>query len=103
MGFDGGAGRPRLERFIGLPVCHHEVAVLTLDRTQQLKAEETGLVLYRVRTVGEPLLQFGASVGGYLDCIDLHHWHVARLPCRPATMRAAVAARGGGGHQATQY
>ena len=84
MGFDGGAARPRLERFIGLPVCHHEVAVLSFDRTQQLEAEETGLVLHRVRAVGEPLLQFGASVGGYLDCIDLHHWHSARLP-RPST------------------
>src|ERR1700739_1838615 len=84
MGFDGGAGRPRLERFIELPLCHHEVAVLTLDRTQQLEAEETGLVLHRVRAVGEPLLQFGASVGGYLDCVDLHHWHSARLP-RPST------------------
>ena len=78
MGFDGGAGRPRLECFIGLPVCHHEVAVLTLDRAQQLKAEETGLVVHRVRAVGEPLLQLGASVGGYFDCVDLHHWRHAR-------------------------
>ena len=77
MGFDGRPTRPRLECFIGLPVCHDEVAVLTLDRTQQLKAEETGLVLHRVCAMGEPLLQLGASVGGYLDCIDLHHW-----PCR---------------------
>ena len=75
-----GPFRPRLECLIGLPLRHHEVAVLTLDRTQQLKAEETGLVLHRVCAMGEPLLQFGASVGGYLDCVDLHHWHAARLP-----------------------
>ena len=80
MGFDGRPLRPRLECFIGLPVCHHEVAVLTLDRAQQLKAEETGLVLHRVRAMGEPLLQFGASVCGYLNCVDLHDWHAARLP-----------------------
>src|SRR5271166_1814785 len=81
MGFDSGAARPRLERFVGLPVRHHEVAVLTLDRAQQLEAEETGLVLHRVRAMGEPLLQFGAGVCGYFDCIDLHHlWHSARLP-----------------------
>ena len=34
MGFDGGPARPRLECSIGLPVGHHEVAVLALDRTQ---------------------------------------------------------------------
>jgi hypothetical protein len=78
MGFDGGPSRPRLECFIGLPVCHHEVAVLTLDRAQQLKAEETGLILHRVRAMGEPLLQLRASVGGYFDCVDLHHWRHAR-------------------------
>jgi pimeloyl-ACP methyl ester carboxylesterase len=95
MGFDGGAGRPRLECFIGLPVCHHEVAVLTLDRTQQLEAEETGLVLHRVGAVGEPLLQFGASVGGYLDCVDLHHWHSARLPRPPPGDDAGQATQDG--------
>ena len=63
MGFDGGAIRPRLERFIRLPLCHYEIAVLTLYRTQQLKAEEAGLVLHRVRTMGESLLEFGASIG----------------------------------------
>ena len=78
MGFDGGPTRPRLECFIGLPLCHHEVAVLTLDRAQQLKAEEAGLVVHRVRAVGEPLLQLRASVGGYFDCVDLHHWRHAR-------------------------
>jgi pimeloyl-ACP methyl ester carboxylesterase len=84
MGFDGRPLRPRLECFIGLPLGHHEVAVFTLDRTQQLKAEETGLVLHRVRAMGEPLLQLRASVGGYLNCVDLHHWHLARLPRPPA-------------------
>src|ERR1700752_770705 len=85
MGFDGGPGRPRLEGFFRLPLRHHEVAVFTLDWAQQLEAEETGRVLHRVRAVGEPLLQLRASVGRYFDCVDLHHWHVARLPCRPAT------------------
>lgn len=33
MGCDGGPVCPRLECFIGLPVCHHEVAFFTLDRT----------------------------------------------------------------------
>src|ERR1700739_384300 len=55
---DGRAGRPRLERLFGLPLRDHEVAILTLDGPQQLKAEETRGVLNGVRSVGESLLQF---------------------------------------------
>src|SRR5271166_5918189 len=83
MGFDGGSGCPRLEGFFGLPVRHHEVAVFTLDRAKQLEAEEARRILDRMCAVGETLLQLGASFGGYLDCVDLHHWHSARLPCHP--------------------
>jgi hypothetical protein len=31
-----------------------------------------------VCSVGEPLLQLGAGVGGYFDGIDLHHWRHVR-------------------------
>src|SRR5690349_13572728 len=67
---------PRLERFVGLPLGDHEVAVLALDRTQQLEAEEAGLAVDGVGAVGEPLLQLRACVGGHLDGIDLHDGHV---------------------------
>jgi hypothetical protein len=33
-------------------------------------------------TVREPLLQLRAGVRGHLNCVDFHHWHVARLPRR---------------------
>src|SRR6478672_4836776 len=53
---DGRTGRPRLECFFGLPMGDHEVAVFTLDRAQQLEAEEAGLIVDGMRTVCEPLL-----------------------------------------------
>ncbi len=61
-------------------MCHHEIAVFAFDRAEELKAEEAGRVLDRMRALGEPPFQFEASIGGYLDCIDLHHWHSVRLP-----------------------
>src|SRR4029079_12844925 len=60
---DGRTGRPRLECFFGLPLGDHEVAVFTLNRAQQLEAEEPGLVVDGMRTVCEPLLQFRTGVG----------------------------------------
>jgi hypothetical protein len=61
-------------------MCHHEIAVFAFDRTQQLEAEETGRILDRMGAMRESLLQFRASVGGHLDCVDFHDWHVVRLP-----------------------
>ena len=58
---DGRAARPRLERLVGLPLRDHEVAVLALDRAQQLEAEEARLVVDGVCAVREPLLQFGTG------------------------------------------
>lgn len=72
---NGGPIRPGLKSFFGLPLRHHEVAVFTLDRTQQLEAEKTRGILHRVGPVCETLFQLGASVGGHLDCVDFHHWH----------------------------
>src|SRR5437899_1727055 len=72
--FDGGAGRPCLERLFGFPLRDDEVAVFTFDRAQQLEAEETGLAVDGMCTMREPLLQFRASVGRDLDCVDLHHY-----------------------------
>ena len=82
-----GPRRPGLERLFGLPLRHHEVAVLALDRAQQLEAEETGLVVDGVRTVGEPLLQFRAGVGRNFDCVDLHHGHGGQVTVRVAVDR----------------
>src|SRR5690349_8343561 len=90
---DGGTGGPRLEGLFGLPLRHHEVPVFTLDRAEQLKAQETWRALDCVCAVGEPLLQLGAGVCGHLDCVDLHHWHCPRLPRGPQpTMRTEATA-----------
>ena len=78
MRLDGRTGRPRLECLFGLPLRHHEVAVLALDRAQQLKAQKTGLVVDGVRAVREPFLQFRTGVGRDLDCVDLHHGHAVQ-------------------------
>ena len=43
---------------------HHEIAVLALDRPQQLEAEEARLIVDGMGAVGEPLLQFGPRTGG---------------------------------------
>ena len=90
---DGGTGRPCLERLFGLPLRDHEVAVFALDRAQQLEAEETGLVVDGMCTVREPLLQLRTGVGRDLDCVDLHHGHVVRLPCAADGPRPADASR----------
>jgi hypothetical protein len=72
---DGRTRRPRLESLFGLPLRDDEVAILALDRAQQLKAQETGLVVNGVCAVREPLLQLGTGFWRYLDCVDLHHGH----------------------------
>jgi hypothetical protein len=84
---DGGARRPRLKRLFGLPLRHDEVAIFTLDRPQQLEAEETGLVVDGVCAVREPLLQFRTSVRRDLDCVDLHHGHAAKATACALTAR----------------
>src|SRR6185312_15533245 len=53
MRFDGGPGGPRLERLFGLPLCHHEIPVLTLYRPQQLKPEKSRLGVDGVCPMGE--------------------------------------------------
>src|ERR1700739_2035726 len=83
VSLDSRPGSPRLECLFGLPLRHHEVPVFALDRAEQLKAEEAGRVLDRVHRRSKPLLQFRARVSRHLDCVDLHHWHSVRLPCRP--------------------
>src|SRR5215218_7321435 len=80
MRLHGRTAGPRLERFFGLPLRDDEVAVFSLDRPQQLEAQEAGLIVDGVRTVREPLLQFWTGVRRDLDCVDLHHGHAARLP-----------------------
>src|SRR6478672_12046455 len=75
---DGRPGRPRLERLFRLPMRHDEVAVLALDRAEQLKAQETGLVVDGVGTVREPLLQLRTGIRRDLDCVYLHHGHAAK-------------------------
>src|SRR6476661_6271301 len=87
MSFDGGTVRPRLERLLGVPLRDDEIAVLTLDRPQQLKAEEAGLIVDGVRTVCEPLLQFRTGVRRDLDCVDLHHGHAAKATACAKTAR----------------
>src|SRR5712675_2427556 len=93
---DGRALRPRLEGLLGLPLGDHEVAIVALDRAQQLEAEETGLVVDGMCTVCEPLLQFRTGVGRDLDCVDLHHGHAVRLPCA-AMASDLLTPRGGEG------
>src|SRR5574340_1040926 len=56
------------ERFFVLPLGDHEVAVLAFDRSEQLESEEPRGILYGVRTVREPRLQFGAGALGDFDC-----------------------------------
>src|SRR3954453_4045620 len=94
---DGRTGRPRLECLFGLPLRDYEVAVFPLDRTQQLEAEETGLVVDGMCTIREPLLQFRTGVGRDLNCVDLHHsvWagHVVQATVRCHGLRPADPSR----------
>lgn len=82
MGGDGRAAGPGLEGVLGLPLRHDKVAVLALDRPQQLESEESGLVVDGMRAVGEPSLQLRACAGRYLDCVDLDHGHGAKATGR---------------------
>src|SRR5215212_9165630 len=85
---DSRTAGPRLERFFRLPLRDDEVAVFALDRPQQLKAQETGLIVDGVRTVREPLLQLWTGVRRDLDCVDLHHGHAAKATACTKTVRA---------------
>ena len=76
---NGRAARPRLKRLLGLPLRHDEVAIFPLDRPQQLKAQEAGLIVDGVCTIREPLLQLRTGVRRDLDCVDLHHGHAAKV------------------------
>src|ERR1700738_5076725 len=66
VGLDGRTGRPRLERFFGLPLRHHEIPVLAFDGSQQLKAEESRRVLDSMCSMGESLFQFGPRLRRHL-------------------------------------
>ena len=61
---------------------HHEVAVLALDRAQQLEAEEARRPVDGVGAVGEALLQLLVGLLGHGDGVDLHDWHGPRLSRR---------------------
>lgn len=95
---DSRAAGPGLERLLGLPLRHHEVAVITLDRPQQLKPQEAWLLVDRMSAVGEAFLQLRAGTGGHLDCVDLHHRHVGQVTGQDETVNSApLTHRGGAG------
>src|SRR5699024_5643871 len=71
---------PRAERFLGLPLGHHEIALLALGGAQQLEADEAGGVLHGAGAVGETLLQLGARALVDFDGIDLHDAHATTVP-----------------------
>ena len=79
-----GPGRKGL---LGLPLGHDEIAIVALDRAKQLEPEEARLVVDRMGAIGESFLQLGACARRHLDCVDLHHGHVAKAtaPARRPT------------------
>jgi len=79
VGGDGRAGCPGLEGVFGLPLGDDEVAIVTLHRAEQLKSEESGLIVDRVGAVGKPFFQLWAGAGRNLDCIDLDHGHDGKV------------------------
>lgn len=91
-----GAGCPRLKRLLGFPLRHDEVAVLALDRTQELETKEPGRTFDGTRSRGEPLLQLGAGTGGNFDCVDLHDCHAGKVTCA-ATIAVMLHDEGGDG------
>ena len=74
-----GPSRQACERLLVGPVGDDEVAVLALDRAQQLEAEEAGRPVDGVRAVAEPLLQLAVCFGRDGDGVDLHDGHVSSL------------------------
>lgn len=82
VGLPGRATRPRLEGRFALPLGVDEVSALTLDRTEQLEAEESRLPFDRPPASGKPLLQFRTGTLGHRDCIDLHDRHRPTLPAQ---------------------
>lgn len=76
------AGGPGLECLVGFPLGYNEIAIFAFDRAQQLETEETWLIVDRVGAMREALLQLRSGALGYLDCIDFHDGHGARLPRR---------------------
>ena len=106
MGGDRRPGRPGLEGLLGGPLGDDEVAVLALDRTEQLEPEEPGLIVDGMGPVGEPLLQLRSGAGGHLDCVDLDHGHGGKATVPPSVSVTAqdgtvtsdpLAHRGGSG------
>ena len=81
---DRRTGRPGLEGFLGHPPGDDEIAILALDRPEQLETEEPGLVVDRVGAMGETLLQLRTGARGHLDCVDLDHGHAPKVTVPPA-------------------
>jgi hypothetical protein len=83
VGLPGRAARPRLEGLFALPLGVDEITALTLDRTEQLEAEEPRLPLNRPLTSGKPRLQLRTGTLRHSDYIDLHDSHKLTLPTSP--------------------
>src|SRR5262249_22827560 len=79
VGWPGRTARPRLEGLFALPLGVHEVPALTLDRTEQLEAEEPWLPLDRPLASGKPRLQLRTGAFRHRDYIDLHDSHKLTL------------------------
>ena len=69
---DRGTVAPGSEGLLVLPLGDHEVAVLALDRAQQLEAQEARRPVDGVGAVREPLLQLLVGLLGHGDGVDLH-------------------------------
>ena len=76
---DGVAVAPGDERLLVLPLGDDEVAVLALDRAEQLEAQEAGGPVDRVRAVREALLELLVGLRRDGDGVDLHDGHVSSL------------------------
>jgi pimeloyl-ACP methyl ester carboxylesterase len=83
MSFTRRSAGPRLERLFRIPLGDNEVPAVSLDRAEELEAEEAGGVVDGMRTMCEALLQFGARALGNFDCIDLHNGHRSKITRGP--------------------
>ena len=80
---DRGTGLPGLEGLLGHPLGDYEIAILALDRPEQLEPEEAGLVVDRVGAVGETLSNSGPAPGGTSIALILTTAMRPRLPSHP--------------------
>ena len=75
VGRDRSAVAPGGERLLVLPLGDHEVAVLALDRTEQLEPEEAGRAVDRVGAVAKRFSSSSWLSGRDRDGVDLHDGH----------------------------